>query len=1186
MNNPMHRRMYRILLATLAFLSALVFNQEMRATDPTFVGSLALAVEKDVAEQIGLSDEIRVKLQDLIDRREEEALELALEIKDLSAEEKDAKLAEFVAESEKQGLALFDETVKAKLDSVRIARAGLETLREKSIAEQLKLTAEQQAKVSQQLADRDAQLAEADASKRSIVSAYHENKLNALLTDEQKAQWRTLAGLDSKGPAVDGEAERGAPGVPMPVPMGVAGQSRPGERSTTGGAGAGDPRAATPPPRPELKASPDGKIRFAFRFQPWEDVLDWFAAQAELSLLWSTLPEGTFNYTDKREYTVPEALDLINGVLLTKGFTLIRRDQLLLLVNLQDSIDERLISQVLPEDLHKYGEFEVVGVVFQLDKYVPEDAESDIRKLIGPQGDVKLLSKSRLIYVRETAGKLRTIQRIIDRVENPPADREETSEEVVVKHDLQGVLIFLRQMMGIPDDRNQLPDGSFRFGVDALGNRILFVGKPDKIAKAKEYIKWADVPQVGTGDTEVTEVPQFEVYPIVGADPASVKAVVSTLLANMVDVRLDLDPKTNNLVVLAPPSGHATIRAVLKQMELDQGVIEVINLRKVDVQLAILAINKLFRIGEEGTVNAPTVDGDPLSQQLLVRGSQSQIDQIRDLLQKLGEDDSGLDGEPIARQKLRILGEYSSSTEKVLDQMQTLWPTIGTNRIRVVGTAADSKLKPDERSVQPSADEQLRRMLELLEQTPQRDAPANPKPQTPPAETPPEDSKTTANRRVMRVPVGLASYRQAAKEEAGESDAGESAEQEPRNPAEPESKPGAEIVVTYGPAGLIIASDDLDALDKFEDLFLTLLNRMGTANQDFTVFYLKYARAEIAAGLLNEMVGAAGSSGGGSGGGGLFGDLAGSMLGDAGGGLLGGLLGLGGGGGGGADAGGGAITTTGTVTVIPDPRLNALVVQAAPVDLDLVEQLLKVIDQPFSPEEVETIPEPRLIPVKYVAIDEVLQTVRETFPTLITASGGGAQQQRQQPSPEEFIRALRGGGGGGRGGRGGGGENNRGEEAKMTVSVDRNSNSLVVAAPDPLFVRVQQLVEKIDQQGEDSTQTTVVLTLKKANPEIVQRALVSSLGANLKTNVTSPAQTSPQASSPGMQAAGQQRGGGGDGGGADFMNNVLRTLQQQGQQGGSRGSGPTTGGGRGGAPGGFGGGSTGGGRGSSGRGGR
>ena len=37
------------------------------------------------------------------------------------------------------------------------------------------------------------------------------------------------------------------------------------------------------------------------------------------------------------------------------------------------------------------------------------------------------------------------------------------------------------------------------------------------------------------------------------------------------------------------------------------------------------------------------------------------------------------------------------------------------------------------------------------------------------------------------------------------------------------------------------------------------------------------------------------------------------------------------------------------VTIVPEPRFNALMVQATPQQLDMIEQLLEVIDQESSP---------------------------------------------------------------------------------------------------------------------------------------------------------------------------------------------------------------------------------------------
>ncbi|HID22861.1 MAG TPA: hypothetical protein EYP14_10745, partial [Planctomycetaceae bacterium] len=92
-------------------------------------------------------------------------------------------------------------------------------------------------------------------------------------------------------------------------------------------------RSPTAAPSPKTAAAPKGaepaqrKLRFNFRYQRWVDVLEWFAQQADLSLVMDAPPPGTFNYSDTRAYTPTEAIDLLNSVLLPKGFTLIRRER-------------------------------------------------------------------------------------------------------------------------------------------------------------------------------------------------------------------------------------------------------------------------------------------------------------------------------------------------------------------------------------------------------------------------------------------------------------------------------------------------------------------------------------------------------------------------------------------------------------------------------------------------------------------------------------------------------------------------------------------------------------------------------------------------------------------------------------------------------------------------------------------
>src|SRR5690349_1396782 len=78
-----------------------------RAADPAFVGVLALAVDEEVAKQVGIPEETRRQIAELVDRREAEVLNLALEARSLPEAERAAKLRPFVEESERLGLELL-----------------------------------------------------------------------------------------------------------------------------------------------------------------------------------------------------------------------------------------------------------------------------------------------------------------------------------------------------------------------------------------------------------------------------------------------------------------------------------------------------------------------------------------------------------------------------------------------------------------------------------------------------------------------------------------------------------------------------------------------------------------------------------------------------------------------------------------------------------------------------------------------------------------------------------------------------------------------------------------------------------------------------------------------------------------------------------------------------------------------
>lgn len=1064
------------------------------AADPTFVGSLAYAVDEQGSKRLGLSDELKQKLVELIDRRENEALKLALELKDLPKPEIEQRLAPFVAESEAMGRELLTVEQREILGHIKLARAGMSSLVDEAVVATLELSAEQQSQIKELIAERTAKLTEGGEDDRRAAMQTYERALAGVLTDSQRAVWEKMAGLSDGATPTDGKPE------PAPIAPTVTAEAMPADKAMPANKevvespeqpAAGDdfaPVIASNDDKPshtdaevaaDTEATPaEVELRFNFVHQPWSDVLTWFADEADLSLQMDAPPAGTFNYRDSRAYTPAQAIDLMNRVLLLKGFTLVRSERLLTLMNLEDDIPPQLVEFVDVAELDQRGSFEIVKCLFHLSKMDPENAEAEISKMIGPQGKVIAFPTASQILVTETAGKLRTIREMIERVENPDKSRALNILEIKLKYvGPEEVMAIARPLLKIEEDANS--NDEIRIAIDPFTSRIFATGEREQLRQLEEIIPMVDrEAQSGEGATVgALEQPQLMTYAVSKADPDQVLQVLQTLLAGLPDVRLAIDPVTNKVVALARPTEHATIVATLKQLEGDADQIEVIQLQKMDPQLVILSINKLFGMdGEDAAADGPKIDGDPTTMKLWVRGSAAQIAQVKDLVEKL---EGPLAEGNALRQNIRVLPLTGGAASSVLDNMELFWPTMRDNKIRIVTPSAIGSTLRERRLATPTESPSPQPNNQQQDDRPQPSPPPEPAPAPevqPPAN--PANANTPSASRFT-----FATLQQT-----------EAAPAQPRSARQPQLS--NDIIVSVTPNGLVIASNDLDALDDFETLLRTFTDQSSLLGSEPTVFWLKYVKADVAAETLNQIINGASSSGGG---GSLLGDVASSVLGDVGGGMLGGLI------------GGGDSFIAGAASIVPDVRLNALIVQAAPTDLSLIERLLPVIDRESSPEDVQTDGKPRLIPVLYMDAEQMATIVKQVYPDRIAVATSGGRQQQQQPSPADFINALRGGGGGGRGGRAG--QAAEAEPQKMTIGVDPRSNSLIVAAPEPLFQQVQLLVQQLDQEGLESDDAMDVVTINYGNPETVHAALQALMGEQIKSS-TSSSSSSPSSSSP------------------------------------------------------------------------
>ncbi len=1135
-----------------------------------YVGVLPEILKPEVSQKLGLTEDQQARIQDLIRNRMSAAIGLGQALREAPADQHDRLRAAFNAESERLGFDLLDPEQQSVLAKYRVEWMGMLSLDDPEIAQALNLADWQQEIVDHWVGQvRTHRRGTTAVSTRTEA----EQAIRKSLSESQWSAWQLAAGL----------IERSTAGLPEPPPR--PGAEQPAETSEVAAKA-----QAVAQEQPDNATLPVDQVRVEMNFQgqPWSDVIKWLAAQADLSLQTDVPLPGTFTFRDRsRKYTITEAMDVMNASLLNSGYTLLRQGRMLRVIDFESDQEKsgellnELADFVDTEELARRGQYEPVKHMFTLERLDPDTLKTEADQLRSIQGTVRSLPASRQLLVTDMAGNVRAIADMIRRAENSGASTVNIFSLKAIT--AEEVLSVVRPLIGLEEGVNSSEDISI--STNTFGTTIFARGKTDKIQILKDLIEKMDVPPDESESTiDKVERLVLQKHKVVGIDMQLAYEVVSQLLAGSPDVKLAQDAVAKQLVLQARPSEHKLVDETLGELAGDSSDFVVIQLKRLDPTMAIAAIKKFFSLPDTPAADSggPVIDGDLLARQVWVKGSSTQVDQIRQLIEKLEENATSTD---LLGDTIRLVPLTGTSARQTLEQVEKLWQARngGANPIRVIAPSVESTshLLPQKTFARPPADAPpvgVRRPT--LQQPTTLQQPAAPDARQPDTNPAPAAAPQTRRDAQRTVPVGRmvrfpqqspspspspsdateqqvteqqVTEQQVTEQQAAETVSGDAARQPADAQATANSEaaeldaaeldatgdsqsaavPAAasEIIIMQGPGGLIIQSEDKQALAEFDSLLRLLADQAAMGGGEPTVVYLRHRRAEAAKELLETILSGAASSSSGSGGG-LLGDMAGAVLGGFGGGMFGSMLG---GSGGGAMASGSGIAS-GDYTITADPWLNALVIKASGADMQLIEQLLQVIDQAEGPLAIETQGRLAMIPVISQDVNQMLTLIKQLYGDRIegnSSSGGGGRGGGGggQPNPAEIIAALRGGGGGGRGG----GAASKLVEPKIALSADTNTNSLVVLAQPNQIDELRQLVEDIDTAGEAEQEGFAYSSLDGVVSATVFKDSVGRiLGSKAVTNVSS----SSAPSSSGNQTA--QSSSGGDSGGDDAATQARR----------------------------------------------
>ena len=815
-------------------------------------------------------------------------------------------------------------------------------------------------------------------------------------------------------------------------------------------------------------------VTFNFREAPWPGVLSWFAEKADLTLDLTDVPDGSFNYVSDRAQTIVEALDVLNGYLLPRGYVTLRRNEFLVVLKTDNPILPNLIPTVPSSQLENYGNNELLRIIVKLQGLTPSELVEQVQTVLGPHGKASALDASESLVIQGFGRSLREVVDMLDNAIVPAADDELTFKSFPLKNisasdaerQIQNLFglggnpyqasiarrnaYYASRSRGRDDDDNRrsqptplLQTMAMNMKVSALSqtNTLLVTATPAAVKLVENILQSIDVPPPDGNPLALNDTtPVLRVYKVQDADEDDVAETVDAVMPGVV---INEDGRHDSIHVLATPREHAEVEKLIRIIDSDGfgGGLEVIRLTKTDPYQMSDMLTSLFQ--NEDRDDRPVIRPEPQSRSLIIRATGGQMSEIKQMLLAYGE--TGTATTPVNTgsrfRKVSVTGDHGERIARAVEELLTDDRGFD-NPIRVV---VPSRSRRSTRREDTNEDNSRIRV---------------------------DQDSATSSTTVASDKQWFASVEDAACEPQGcrSESAGKHTEfetqsvnlvKEDSSEKQPESR-RQRVTIEVRDGELLMYSNDGKALDEVEDTVREMLQQMPPETE-WTVFYLRAAAADDVADQLAELLQGQANP------------------------LVGPTYGL-------TDT-----TYYGQpiMRILPDSRTNALFISGTDQELDQAERFLEFLDTTELPESMRD-RVPRAIPVKHADLTAVAEMIRELYKDFMVDPAAQMQARRRgddRRDDDAERRVLVSNANSQKGLRPPG--------IRLTLAVDTNTSELLVSCNEQLFEQIQEVVEARDAAAFESRPQMRIVELENigaaelgmALDELSPRISVSSTSA-------------------------------------------------------------------------------------------
>lgn len=870
----------------------------------------------------------------------------------------------------------------------------------------------------------------------------------------------------------------------------------------------------------DVSPNEEGKLRFNFEGQPWPEVLEWLAEVSELSLDWQELPGDLLNLKTQRFYTVEETQDLINRHLLTRGYTMLKQGEMLTVSKIS-SIDVGLVPRVEPEELAERMPHEFVKVSFPLDWIIAEKAAKELEPMKSPNGKLTALTTTNRLEAMDAVINLREIHRVLNDEQSTDTKEDSLVREFKLEHVRANEIIELVEgMLGIESNRramssrgggnvnnfmvqqfmqqlqrmqqqqrgnnNNNADGGANFEprlvVNTRENSILAHAPPDKMEIIAQTIEAIDVPSKRE-DHILQNLDRMKVYRLSTLDPEPLVQILNEMGDLSPETRIQTDDDNTSLIVYGPLVDHVTIQSLVDKLDGSTRSFEVIQLRRLRADAVAGTIKYMLGVNDEDDSKSSRrssyysyysygyggsnedkddkrpfrVDADIDNNRLLIWANDSELEEVTNLLIKMGEVPVGQN-----KQTVRVLDLASEEdAEKVLESLRRMWPTMEPNELKI--QPVPQLKNPTEQSPNPDTDKP--RETETLEAEK-------------PLKTEQNLPTSLLEARASFAPRENVLLAQLDRSEIEKFlNPGASGDNSRRRSSEPPP-----IIIQRGPNGqLILSSPDTTALDRLEDV----VSQITPQQPDFHIFKLKnsstwafgielmleefFEEEEEDDSYYDPWYGYSYSRGSEK------------------------------------SQQGYSLSRRKPLKFISDEDSHTILVQGAtPEQLTIIKDLIDVYDQPTS-RDPQAVRKTAIFQIKYSRAETIAETVKSVYRDLLSENDPALQKnnnnqqgQGTQTEVRRYTYVY--------------GNEEEGEDRQapirfkglLSVGVDPVSNTIVVSAAEGLVENIQALIERLDEAAAPSNSIQVIQIDSKMNTLLMQERLNRLLNSKAQQNQQGP----------------------------------------------------------------------------------